>query len=276
MNELVSVKWLNEHLNDSDLIILDVSLQSTVDGLQSKHELLSIPGARYFDLKEKFSDKSNPFPNTLPTETQFEMECKNLGINRDSKIVVFDNKGIYSSPRVWWMFKVMGHESVAVLDGGLPEWINHDFATESKRKKQYDQGNFKAHFQEKWVKSYQDVLNNIEENEFCVVDARSEGRFNGIDPEPRKHLKSGQIPRSVNLPYTSVLKDNKYKPKAELQIIFEALCDEEKDLVFSCGSGLTACIILLARELVCPKGLYLYDGSWTEWAELQNLKHEGT
>lgn len=274
MNALVTVEWLNSNLGDDGLILLDTSMKSTMDGNPSPYQNGTIPGARYFNLKDNFSDQESAFPNTMPSADQFESECQKLGIHQSSKIVVFDNKGIYSSPRVWWMFKVMGHDSISVLDGGLPEWIKNDFPVEDKVETRYPLGNFRVDFKVHWLKSYHEVLNNVTSPTFDVIDARSEGRFNGTANEPRKDLKSGNIPNSINIPYTSVLRDGKLKSELELKSIFEEKCQDAKDLVFSCGSGLTACIVMLASEVAFKSSQLLFDGSWTEWAIRQNLKNE--
>ena len=272
MNEVVSVDWLNKHINDEKLILLDASFPKIGGNESSELDNITIPESRFFDLKGKFSDTSSPFPNTMPSEEQFERECKKLGINQDSTLIVFDSKGIYSSPRIWWMFKVMGHNKVAVLDGGLPEWIKKGFSTCRREIKIYELGNFKGHFNARFVKRYEDILSNIISNTFTVVDARSEGRFNGTEKEPRASLKSGNIPNSINIPFKDVLENGKFKSTAELKKIFNAKCSTSKDLIFTCGSGITACILLLASELAYKKNLFVYDGSWTEWAEKQNLK----
>ena len=272
MNELVSIEWLSENLNNKDLILLDASLQSTSNEKQSKYHLKTIPGASFFDLKGTFSNKNSSFPNTLPSEANFEIECQKLGINKNSNIVVFDNLGIYSSPRVWWMFKIMGHEKICVLDGGIPEWRNKKHTVKNRNNEIYKLGDFKANLQKQFIKPYQDVLENLKSKSFNIIDARSEGRFKGIEKEPRINLKSGHIPNSINIPYKDVLDNGKFKNQIELKQIFDNKCTDSKDLVFSCGSGLTACIVMLASELAFKKSRFIYDGSWTEWAELQNLK----
>ncbi len=272
MKETVSVEWLRKNLHNENLILLDSSLQKAADGSISKPNNISIPNARYIDLNNTFSDARSSFPNTLPSPEQFEVECQKLGINNSSKIVVFDNKGIYSSPRVWWMFKIMGHENIAVLDGGLPEWINKGYSFEALIFKNFEPGNFKATYNKQYLKTYNDVLQNIESKTFTLVDARSEGRFNGIEPEPRKHLKSGHVPNSINIPLEQVLANGKFKPVAELKEIFGNKIASESEIAFSCGSGITACIVMLACEISFKKSKYIYDGSWTEWAELQGLK----
>ncbi|MGO4913676.1 sulfurtransferase [Leeuwenhoekiella sp. W20_SRS_FM14] len=272
MKKIVSAAWLYENLKEENLIILDASLGATIDGTQTDLNEKTIPNSRYFDLKANFSDGNAAFPNTLPTVAHFEAECQKLGINTDSKIVVFDNLGVYSSPRVWWMFKAMGHKKVYVLDGGLPEWNAQGFEVEERKGANWETGNFKATLQQELVVSYDEVVANTKNPSFLIVDARSEGRFNGTEPEPRKQLQSGSIPHSVNTPYTEVLENGKFKSKGALQEVFDDTVEQDKDLVFSCGSGLTACIIMLASEIAGQKSKRVYDGSWTEWAELQNLK----
>jgi thiosulfate/3-mercaptopyruvate sulfurtransferase len=166
----------------------------------------------------------------------------------------------------------MGHQDISVLDGGLPEWIRNGFQTKIKTPKTYGTGNFKANFQVKYIKSYHDILDNLNKKLFTIVDARSKGRFRGNTQEPRKHLKSGHIQDSINIPYSEVLNKGKFKSKSELKILFTKKYPNKKPLVFSCGSGLTACIVMLANSIVFNENQVIYDGSWTEWAELQNLK----
>lgn len=272
MKNLASVDWLQEHLNDEDLVLLNASLAKPAQADNAAANQQTIPNARLFDLKGKFADKTSSFPNTVPSPAQFEKECQKLGINQTSKIVIFDTRGIYSSPRAWWLFKVMGHKDVVVLDGGLPEWINRGFEAVTQEEQEYPKGDFKASFNKDLVKTYNDVVENVDARQFTILDARSQGRFNGTEPEPRKGLQSGHIPQSMGVPYSFVLQDGKMKSKTELQEIFTAV--QGKDLVFSCGSGITACIIMLAHAIAHQESLYLYDGSWSEWAELQNLKTE--
>jgi len=273
MRELVSVEWLHQNMNHPDLVVLDASLKTTAEGSVENTVLKTIPNARYFDLKNNFCKTNSSFPNTLPNKTQFETESRKLGICENSKIVVFDSLGIYSSPRVWWLFQAMGHEDVFVLNGGLPAWMLKGYPTATEVNKQYKLGDFKATFQNKYIKSYQDILDNLNTKKFTIVDARSEGRFNGTTKEPRRHLKSGHIPNSINIPYGEVLTDGKFKTESELKKLFDKKCSDKKELVFSCGSGITACIVMLANVIAFHKTKTIYDGSWTEWAEHQNLKN---
>ena len=271
-NSIVSSNWLFENLNNPDLIILDASQPTNQAGKKSEFENVQIKGAQHFDLKNTFSDSKSEFPNTLPSQNEFEKESRKLGINASSKIVVYDNLGIYTSPRVWWMFKVMGHKAVAILDGGLPDWMKYQFETEQKSISKVDSGNFEANFQPDLVVDYSFVLSNINTENSLLIDARSAGRFNGTESDPRKGLKSGHIENSINIPFESVLENGKFKPIAALNAVFEVLQNENRPLVFSCGSGITACIVMLAAEMVSQNKKAVYDGSWTEWAERQNLK----
>ncbi|MGB5205912.1 MAG: sulfurtransferase [Eudoraea sp.] len=263
---LVSSSLLNNNLEDPDLIVLDASPKTE----KPDFENIGIKGARHFDLKYEFSDTASELPNTLPSPKQFENSCRKLGINNSSKIVVYDNLGIYISPRVWWMFKVMGHQNIAVLNGGLPEWISQGYETVQQKENNIKPGDFESKFQPEMVKDYDFVLSNVISQASVLIDARSPGRFNGIAPEPREGLPSGNIPASLNLPYTEVLEQGKYKSKKALKAIFNKLDINEKPLVFSCGSGVTACIILLASEFVLMNDKSVYDGSWTEWAQIKN------
>jgi thiosulfate/3-mercaptopyruvate sulfurtransferase len=266
-NTIVSSQWLQENLTHPELIVLDATPKNNKAGLHSNFENVQIKSARYFDLENNFSDRDGKFPNTFPTAQQFETECRNLGINGSSFIVVYDALGVYTSPRVWWMFKAMGHENIAVLDGGLPEWIEKGHPTEPKHNKTYELGNFVAQFEIEQVKDFEFVLSNIEKQEALVIDARSSDRFLGIVPEPRKGLRSGTIPNAINIPFESVLENEKFKSKDDLKALFKDKI-QEKPLVFSCGSGVTACIVLLAAEMVLDHKKAIYDGSWTEWGTL--------
>lgn len=266
---IVSTQWLHDHLNDTNLIVLDASTQTNISGKTSEYDGKHIPNARYFDLKNHFSDPQATFPNTLPNPKTFETEVRKLGVSNESQIVVYDNLGIYNSPRVWWMFQTMGHKNIAVLDGGLPAWANAGFEIADHLAKPLQPGNFTAQFDENQVKTYAEVLANIDLKNFTVIDARSKGRFDGTAPEPRQGMSSGHIPNSCNLPFEQVLSNGHFKSKEELKSLFSDLQTEDSPLVFSCGSGLTACIILLAAELVLNNQKAVFDGSWTEWASIE-------
>ena len=205
----------------------------------------------------------------MPSEEVFTREAQKLGINKTSKIIIYDNLGIYSSPRAWWMFRAMGHKSVAVLDGGLPEWKTHGLAVEAKQITSMPAGNFEAQLQLNCFKNAGYVLDRINSSETLLVDARSNGRFRGVEPEPREGLRGGHIPNSVNMPFGDVLEGPKMLPAERLKSMFDELGTQDQELVFSCGSGLTACIPLLAAEIAGREKLSVYDGSWSEWGKSQ-------
>jgi len=260
---VVSVEWLNNHINSSNLIVLDATINKVIDTNSTR-----IPNARFFDIKKKFSDVSAPFPSTLPSKEQFEKEAQLLGINSESAIVVYDDKGIYSSARVWWLFKVFGFENIAVLNGGLPEWQLQNFQIENYNNQNYKLGNFKAIFHGDLMTNFEGIKAFQKDSDALIVDARSEARFNCEVDEPKEGLRRGTIPNSKNIPYTLLLNGYKLRPKEELSKIFNILVEEQSPLVFSCGSGITACILALAATICDYKQLIVYDGSWTEYGSL--------
>lgn len=263
---IVSAKWLHENINKNDLIILDAT-----QGLSSESTSIEIiPGARHFDYEKSICDTKSNLPHMLPTPEKFETECRKLGINNSSFIVVYDDQGIFSSPRVWWMFKIMGFDNIAILDGGLPGWIKAGFKTVKENKSIYEAGDFISRFKPELVKDYNFIHANLSSKSSLVIDARSENRFHGIDPEPREGLKAGHIPGSINIPYQSLLDDGFFKPVDEIKGIFSAYELENKPLVFSCGSGVTACILYIAAEMIMNNPMSVYDGSWTEWGQKVN------
>jgi len=271
LNPLVSVNWLSQNLNEPNLVILDVSLESNIANIKVEFPGIQIKGARYFDLKRNFSDLESRLPNTLPNPKYFSLACRNLGINNNSIIVVYDNIGIYASPRVWWIFKSMGHKNIAVLDGGLPSWKNKNYPTESIQNRVVPEGNFKAIFNLNLQKKAFQILENIVSKEAILVDARSNERFCGLIPETRKNLKSGHIPHAINLPFLEVLRDGKFLSPNEISTIFKKLKIDKRPKIFTCGSGLTACILILASTLISEDNHFLYDGSWSEWGQLEGV-----
>ena len=262
MRSLVNSEWLFNNLDDSSLIIFDASTASNVSKLEPKYKDVYIIGAQKIN-KSNFVDQSNPLPNTIVGAEKFEKEARKLGVNKSSKIVVYDNLGIYNSPRIWWMFRLMGHEDVAVLDGGLPDWIEQGHPVAESLSAVEQEGDFRSEYQAKYFRDTDDIKSNIESGKELVIDARSNGRFYGNAPEPRPNLKSGHIPDSHSIHFVHVLEDGKMKSKEELKTIFTEL--DEKPLVFTCGSGTTACILMLAADQISDNSLAIYDGSWSEW-----------
>ncbi len=263
---IVTPDWLNNNMTDPNLIILDASLPNNKTGIDTQLKDLQIKGASYFDIQNDFSLKNIELVSMLVTPVVFQEKARALGININSNIIVYDDIGNYSSPRARWMFNAMGFYNVSVLDGGLPGWISKNYATEPKVKKESTyKGNIKVEFCPEQVKSMEEIKKIIKSEDAIIIDARSSGRFNGTSPEPRPNLRSGHIPTSINLPFASVLDKGRFKSKEELITIFNSLKLNKKDLVFTCGSGITACIILLAAEIAGYQNLSVFDGSWVEW-----------
>ncbi len=272
---LVSVQWLSDNLNDANVIVLDATLPKAVKGDSSggiSEERIS--GARFFDIKNTFSVSTATYPNTRIDEAAFNDKARLLGINKDSIVIVYDDHGIYSSARAWWMFKSMGHGQVAVLDGGLVAWKKSGLPLEEKIEISYDKGNFEGVYDKKFFKDSQDVLNELGHDAELVVDARASDRFEGLVEEPRKGLRSGHIPNSVNMSYTDLLDGGKMKNLVEVQRLINEKLPVDRHVTFSCGSGITACILALGAELAGRKDLSVYDGSWTEWGSINTLPIE--
>ncbi len=268
----ISINWLVKNLGSQNLIILDASLPKPMTKAEDNpYANIRIPGARFFDIDHAFSDTSFDLPHMMPSRADFEREAKKLGINKHSKIVVYDNLGVYSSPRAWWMFRAMGHDEISVLDGGLPEWVEVGQPTETKAALHHDEGDFEAHPVTGFFKHSEDVLKNIDNPNNLVLDARSRGRFEGNEPEPREGLRGGHIPGSISLPFPDVVEGNEMLCKEKLRQQFEEMGIANQQLTFSCGSGLTACIIALAADIAGFNDLSVYDGSWSEWGQPGDL-----
>lgn len=274
LNPLVSVKWLSQNLDIPNLVILDASTKKNASNLEPQYADIQIKGARIFDMETVFFDKESTLPNMMPSPEVFSKECQKIGINSDSIIVVYDNLGIYTSPRARWMFKAMGHQYVTVLDGGLTAWKEAGFLCEKKKSKVFEKGNFEASYNADLVVDSKYILKNLQNEDVLMLDARSEARFLGTNPEPRVGMASGHIPNSFSFPYTNVLENGKMKSKSDLQKLILNLKCKHKKMVFTCGSGVTACIILLAFELLNDNEKALYDGSWSEWGQVDKFPVE--
>ncbi len=270
---LVPVSWLYENITADNLFILDASIAKVGTPEEKEGSKKQIKNTVFFDLKTVFLNKEGEFPNTIPTEACFEEQVQKLGINKDSCVVIYDDLGVYSSPRAWWLFKVFGFENVAVLNGGLPKWKELNFPVEVSQTKQLKQGDFKANLNIKKVSVTKDVLEASTNNK-CILDARSKGRFNATTAEPRKDLRGGRIPNSKSLPYSELQVDGEMKSVKELQKIFLTRNPNNETVIFSCGSGITACILALGNEVAGNTNYSVYDGSWTEWASNLELPIE--
>ncbi len=268
---IVSTDWLHEHIHATNLVILNGTIPKVVNA-DSSQETQQIPNTRFFDIKKVFSVQNAPFPNTMLDVATFTKEAQKLGIHQNSAIVVYDELGIYVSPRVWLMFKSMGFENIAVLDGGFPQWKAENYPVEGKKPFSGNIGDFQGNDRLHLFRNYAEMLQEVENKSSLILDARSEARFSGKVPEPRAGLRSGQIPSSKNLPYTELLHHHQFKSKAALKAIFELFLPKDRQLIFSCGTGITACILALAAEYAGYKNYAVYDGSWTEWGSLYTLE----
>ena len=272
---LVSTDWLRKNFINKNIKILDCSwhMPTTQRSGKLEFEQTHIPGSIFFDIDE-FSDKNSEFPHTILPGDIFSEMISNLGISNQDHIVVYDSLGIFSSPRVWWMFQYFGHKEVSILDGGLVKWLKEKKEIETGKGKKYPKTNFKVTVNKSMLKIYDDIKNNIINNQFQVIDARSKGRFLGTDPEPRANLKSGSIQNSINLPWNECIDPETkcFLDKSLLEKKFKALKIKlDQPVVFSCGSGVSACVIGKAFNIVNNNEPIIYDGSWSEWAIKEGL-----
>ncbi len=272
---LVNTNWLFTNLNKKDLKILDCSWYLPNLGKNGEEEFLKerIPNSIFFNI-DKFSDTDCPYPHTLLNDEKFSQKLGKLGIENRNHLIVYDAFGIFSSSRAWWMFKSYGHKNVSILNGGLKKWKQNNFPLEKGDPRDIIPTFYKSNLTKKNIINYDEIKKNINEKKFILVDARPSGRFNGTSPEPRKEIESGAIPNSINIPYTDLIDQASgcYKKKDELKKIFsQHKIDENTNVVFSCGSGVTACLIGKAYEIVTGKEFKIFDGSWTEWAIREGL-----
>ncbi|GAC14754.1 sulfurtransferase [Aliiglaciecola lipolytica] len=225
-----------------------------------------IPDSLFFDFDNVFVDKNSGLPHTLPTPEKFAAEMSKLGISNEATLIIYDDQGSFSAPRVWWMLTIMGHKNVYVLDGGIQAWIDAGFAVETELKKDVTNTHYQCRFNPNLQVTKEDIKRTLFNHERVVVDARSTARFNGIEPEPRPGVRSGHIPNSLNLHYAKLLEDGKFVDKTKIKTLFApALQHQNKPLSFTCGSGVTACILALAAHEIGVDNWAVYDGSWSEW-----------
>ncbi|WP_354643017.1 sulfurtransferase [Kitasatospora camelliae] len=255
---LVSVQWLAERLDHPDLVVLDAGVGA------HRNAGLAIPGARHFDIDGAMSDHDDPRPHTMPGVEQFTREIRALGVGDRSTVVVYDGAGIYSSARAWWMLKAMGFDRVAVLDGGLPAWTAAGHGLRPVEPTPAE-GDFTASPREGMLVDSAAVTAALADGAAAVLDARTRERFAGLVEEPRPGLRRGHMPGAGNLPFGDLQKDGLMLPAAELRERFAEVAGDRRRLLFSCGSGVTACVLALGAELAGYRDLAVYDGSWSEW-----------
>ncbi|HEX2943741.1 MAG TPA: rhodanese-like domain-containing protein [Rhodopila sp.] len=268
MGPLVTTEWLAGQLGTPGLVVFDATKYLPNEPKDGRAEFLRahIPGARYFDI-DQVADPDTDLPHMVPTPGRFAKLMAQLGVGNRSKVVFYDQKGLASAARGWWLMGLFGHDDAAVLDGGLPKWLKEGRATEAGEPAAAAPAEFRPDFRAGKLRGIGDILRNVLTRDEQVLDARAAGRFTGAVPEPRAGMRSGHIPGSASVPYTDLLNpDGTFRSPGEVRGRFQAAgVDGTKPLVTSCGSGVTACILTLGLQIAgFPEGA-VYDGSWTEW-----------
>ncbi len=268
----VSTHWLSGHINHPQIILFDASL-GVPGGKPITEMAVQIGNAQFFDIN-KVCDPDNSLPHMMPSTEQFTEQVQQMGVNQDSVIVVYDDKGIFSSARVWWMFKSMGFEQVAVLDGGLPAWIKAGYDVDrTPTAVQRTRGDFTAAHTEGFFCDVERVMTGLSDPRINVLDARSAKRFSGEEKDPRPGVRSGHMPGAINLHYAELFEADGVnagllKSKEQMALLFNRLSPHHRALIFSCGSGVTACILALAATILNHNEISVYDGSWSEWGSV--------
>ncbi len=268
MGPLVTTEWLAAELGKPDLVVFDATKYLPNEPKDGRAEFLRghIPGAAFFDI-DVVADTETDLPHMVPTPGRFAKLMGVLGVGNDLRVVFYDQKGLASAARGWWLMGLFGHDKAAVLDGGLPKWVAEGRPVRDGEAAGPEPRQFRPDYRAGQLRGVGDLLRNVQTGAELVLDARAAGRFTGAVPEPRAGMRSGHIPGSVSLPYNELLRaDGTFRPAGEARARFEAAgVDGARPLVTSCGSGVTACILTLGLRVAgFPEGA-VYDGSWTEW-----------
>lgn len=278
-NALFSTDWLAENLNSENVRICDATyfLPGAERDAKAEFAAAHIPGAVFFDIDD-ICDPESDLPHMLSTAELFADKVGALGIGNDDKVIVYDaNGGGLAAARAWWMFRIFGHDNVALLNGCLPKWLAEGRPVTDEAPSPSSQI-FKAVKNEDLVKNLEQLLKNIDSGEAQVADARASDRFDGTAPEPRPGARSGHIPGARSLPYLSMMdKENNFIWRGADDIssaIAEAGLDLQKPVITSCGSGVTACVLALGFYLLGKEDVAIYDGSWSEWGSLEETPVE--
>jgi thiosulfate/3-mercaptopyruvate sulfurtransferase len=268
-DSIVDRDWVAAHLDDPSVVILDGSYHLAATGRDAKAEYAAghIPGAIHFDIDTVCDPGPTPSPHMFPRAEDFAAAVGAMGISNDTRVIVYDADGLFCAPRVWWMFRVFGHENVAVMTGGFRNWQaeGRPVATEIPSPAP---AVFKATRNESALRSIDDIQANIESGAELVLDARAANRFDGSQPEARPGVEPGHIPGSANLPYADIVdaEAGAFRDADTLRAAFDRVgADGTRTVTTTCGSGVTACILGLGMHLIGRDNWALYDGSWTEW-----------
>ena len=270
---IVSTEWLARNINDPNLVVLDGTYHLPTANRNASEEfpLKHIEGAVFFNIDD-IADADNVLPHMLPSDEVFSEKVGALGINNEKRVVVYDVYGMQSAARTWWMFHFFGHENVAVLDGGLPKWIKEGNQISSSPVTPLTT-TFVCNRQPQLVKNLNEIKEIVEGGKGQIIDARSLGRFNGTEPEPRANMRSGHMPGAISLPFTEFLDpDSKtYISSEKITHLIEKLnIDLNQPITTTCGSGVTACALSLGLFLIGKTDVAVYDGSWSEWGALSD------
>ena len=267
MKSLVSTSWLERNLENVKILDGSWHMPNSNRNALGEYEDGHIKNSFFFDI-DKFSEQNTELPHMLPSASYWKKVISNIGIKNSDHVIIYDNSDVISSCRVWYNFLYFGHDPnlVSVLDGGLKKWLNERKKI-TKNQKTKIKTDYIVNENLNLVLNKKQIELNIEKKSFELIDARSEKRFLGLEPEPRKELKSGKIEGSKNVPFKKIInKDHSFKSKDEIKEIFEtSKSDLKKDIAFTCGSGITACVLGLANSIISGKSPIIYDGSWSEY-----------
>ena len=268
MGPLVSTEWLAAELDAPDLVIFDATKylpNENRDGA-AEYRRAHVPGARFFDIDD-VADPEADLPHMVPSPARFARRRGAMGVSNASRVVFYDQKGLASAARGWWLMGLFGHDDAAVLDGGLPKWVREGRPTEAGEPASAAPATFRPDFRASRLRGIGDMIDNLAGQRELVLDARAAGRFAGATPEPRPGMRSGHIPGSRNLPYTELLAPDGtlLPPTALRERLARAGIDGAQPVVTSCGTGVTACVLTLGLTLAGLPAGAVYDGSWTEW-----------
>ncbi|MDO6408951.1 3-mercaptopyruvate sulfurtransferase [Pantoea phytobeneficialis] len=273
----VSADWLKEHYTEETLQVLDARMlppgQEAVRDIQAEYLAGHLPNAPFFNI-EALSDHTSPYPHMMPRAEAFAVAMRELGVSQDKHLVVYDEGNLFSAPRAWWMLRAFGCVNVSILAGGLAGWKAAGYAL-ATGPVSLSEGEFEAKYDSTQVKRLTDVLLISHEGGAQIVDARAANRFNAEVDEPRPGLLRGHIPNSRNVPWNNLVANGALKPAAELRTEFEkAGVKLEQPIIASCGSGVTAVVVILALTSLGVRDVTLYDGSWGEWGSRDDLPIE--